>query len=277
MDKTAFITEAPQYYSLAIMAYLGLVRGAVTHLQLRGHYFDADIGRSYLNRDRLFELALTWLSQKGMIDVTPDPFGSPIIAPSADFDVHYKELLKDRNFPLYKYEMIERNQSWLHDALRNLDHTFALLDITDEDFERPDTEWEPLPLEREDPQLQKIIETVDDTVEKVRVDNGYAANLPEERKFILDNLSALSKRLKESSTISFAYLKQFAFSPLSKLLKRFKDHAIGFAAFAAKEAFREFLRKRGMPFFDEWFCDRSKPSNCLTPVLPQFDTTDRCP
>jgi hypothetical protein len=114
-------------------------------------------------------------------------------------------------------------------------------------------EWEPLQLERDDPQLKKAIAAVDDTAEKVRSDNGYAANLPEEREYVLDSLSTLSRRLKEASSISLAYLKEFAFAPLAKLLRRFKGAAIGLAASVAREAIREWLKRKGITLLDDLF------------------------
>jgi hypothetical protein len=117
----------------------------------------------------------------------------------------------------------------------------------------PHDEWEPLPLERDDPLLQKTVDAVDDTIEKVRSDNGYASNRPEEREYVLDGLSAFSKRLKEAASISLGYLKRYAVGPLRTLLTRFKDNAVGLAASVAKEALREWLRKKGISFLDDLF------------------------
>jgi hypothetical protein len=252
MDKAEFIEVAPQYYSLAIIVYLYQHGGmAVSHSRLISHYYDTDEQWSYFAINKLFELAVGWLNQRGIIDLITDPFGSPIISASSDFSDRWSELGEDKNFPLFKYHMTDEN--WLQGALRSLDVEYRRLGIVDEDFDEPDKDWEPLPLEREDPQLQKAIDAVDDTAEKVRADNGYAAHLPEEREYVLDNLSALSKRLKEAQTVSLAYLREFAFAPLSKLLRRFKDAAIGLAASVAKEALKDWLKRKGITVLDDLF------------------------
>jgi hypothetical protein len=250
MDKAEFIELAPQYYSVAIIAYLSQHRAwAVSRQEFLDHY-SINKGWSYLGRDKIFEIAVTWLLQKGVIRLVPDPFGPPIIVTSPDFDDKYDQLSRDYNYPLYKYGMTADGDSWLRDALKKLDEDYSQLDIAEADFDTPDEEWQPLPLERDDPQLQKAIAAVDDVAEKVRADNGYAANLPGEREYVLDGLSALSKRLKEASTISVAYLREFAFAPLSKVLRRFKDAAIGLAASAAKEALKDWLKRKGIAFLD---------------------------
>jgi hypothetical protein len=73
---------------------------------------------------------------------------------------------------------------------------------------------------------------------------------PEERDYVLDRLSTLSKKLKEASSTSFAFVKRNGFEPLSILLKRFGPAAIGLVATAAKEALREWLRQKGITFLD---------------------------
>jgi hypothetical protein len=196
---------------------------------------------------------VAWLVQEGIINVVSDPFGPSIISQSESFSDRWKDLSKNEDFPLFKYIKIpfDDGNTWLHVALKNLDAEYRRLGIRDQDFDEPDKEWEPLPLERDDPQLQKAILTIDEALEKVRSDNGYAANLPEERQYVIDSLSAVSKRLKETTTVSLAYLRQVAFPALSKLLIRFKDTAIGLAASVAKEALKDWLKRKGITFLDD--------------------------
>jgi hypothetical protein len=182
--------------------------------------------------------------------VTTDPFGPTLISPSSDFLSQLHRITDDQSFLLFKYKLSSYDESWLRGALQVLDQEYMRLELVDADFEEPDKEWEPLPLEREDPQLQKAIEAVDDLTDKVRADNGYAVRLPEERVYVLDNLSALSRKLKEAETISVAYLREFAFPTLNRLLRRFANAAIGLTASAAKEALKEWLKRRGIALFD---------------------------
>jgi hypothetical protein len=70
---------------------------------------------------------------------------------------------------------------------------------------------------------------------------------------VLDGLSSLNKRLKEASSISLGYIKKFGIDPLGIVWRRFKDNALGAAAWIAKEAIKDWLSKRGFPFFNDWF------------------------
>src|SRR5205823_6541518 len=205
------------------------------------------------NKVPLFEAALELLQEFGIINVIRDPFGPPIISPSEDFHNRIEAVAKDRSFPFYKYRLTGDGEVWLREALQSLDRSYSDLRIGAADFEIPDREWEPLPLERDDPLLQKAIDTVDETIEKVRADNGYAANLAEEREYVLEGLSAFSKRLKEATTISLGYIRKYAVGPLGTLLMRFKENALGLAASVAKEALREWLKRKGITFFDGLF------------------------
>jgi hypothetical protein len=258
MDKAEFIEQAPQYYSLAIIIRLYTFPLGISRQNLEEYYSDKegtlnDGATPFFGRDRVLDRAVRWLAEYGYIEVITDPFGPLIIRPVSDFTSRYDELSQDQNFPLFKYRAANNELDWVIRALRSVDQEYIRLKLTDadfEEFEEPDKEWEPLPLERQDPQLQKAIEAVDDVAEKVRADNGYAANLPEERGYVLDNLSALSRKLKEAETISVAYLREFAFAPLTRLLRRFGPAAIGLAASVAKEALKDWLKRKGIALFD---------------------------
>jgi len=174
---------------------------------------------------------------------------------SPALDRAHRTLLSSAN-PLefqkrHKYAMAGDGDQWLGEALLALDQQYEELQIKDEDFDDlPDREWEPLPIDRNDPDLKAVIEKIDDTHEQVRADNGYAAHLPEERAYIMDSLGMLAKKLKEASAISRPYIRRYAIEPLSLLIRRFGQAAIGLLATAAKEAFKEWLKKRGVFFLD---------------------------
>jgi hypothetical protein len=92
---------------------------------------------------------------------------------------------------------------------------------------RPDDDWTPIPLDREDPDQRTALKALEKTIEELRGDNGYAATNPEEKAFVQDKLSAVVKRLRDDSQISWMYLNEFAFRPLGILIKRFGQAAIG--------------------------------------------------
>ena len=80
-------------------------------------------------------------------------------------------------------------RSWLNDALDQVAKERERLEVQDSDFDEPDYEWRPIPLDRDEPELQTAIRAVDEIVESVRTDNGYAANLG---NYILDALCPAS-------------------------------------------------------------------------------------
>jgi hypothetical protein len=119
-----------------------------------------------------------------MIRIVSDPFGPSIYVPTDVFRSEADNLSKDITHPLYKASLVIQQQrnAWLQSALTQINIEYSQLDVNDSDFdESSDKEWEPLPLERENPHLQTTIAAVDEVVEKVQADNGYAANLPEEK------------------------------------------------------------------------------------------------
>jgi hypothetical protein len=113
-----------------------------------------------------------------------------------------------------------------------------------------ESSWAPIPLDRNDLQQEQAAEALDRIIEELRGDNGYAATNPEEKAFVQDKLSAVARRLKEDSQISWMYLQEFAFKPLGILIKRFGGAAIGIAAATAKDAFVSWLKSKGIAFLD---------------------------
>jgi len=258
MDKAAFIKLAPDYYATAIIAFLDRYGRPASGEEISNSYSisDEDNGGekwSYLARRDVFDAALKELEEWGFINIVRDHFGPPIVSPANDLYNRLLGLSKDESFPYYKYKLTADGNGWLRGALQSLDRAYDNLKIRPIDFVEPLDEWEPLPLERNDPLVEKTIGAVDDTIEKVRSDNGYASNFPEERQHVLDGLSAFSRRLKEAASISLGYVRRYAADPLRTLLSRFKDNAIGIAASIAKEALREWLKQKGISFLDDLF------------------------
>ena len=82
--------------------------------------------------------------------------------------------------PFHSYSRLSNPLPWLFEALERVEITrtrpglwLPIWKIFDE--------WAPLELDRTEPELTAVIEAVDDTIEAVRGDNGYAHTKPEER------------------------------------------------------------------------------------------------
>ena len=132
--------------------------------------------------------ALKVLVDKGMLEVIPDDFGPPLYKKTDSFNAQWTELQKQSNTPAFKYNLDPKGEVWLVSAVQAVNKALKEQSIKSEDFTKPDAEWEPLPVERTNPKLQKTTEELEKTIKAAEADNGYAANLPEEKTFVVENL-----------------------------------------------------------------------------------------
>ncbi len=93
-------------------------------------------------------------------------------------------------------------EAWLKEALSTIDSDALFGRYISEEKEAAPDLWEPLSLERASPVAQAVEKQIDAAIETVRQDNGYAANHPGERQYVLDQLSMMPKRLKEQTGIA---------------------------------------------------------------------------
>jgi hypothetical protein len=125
MEKEEFIDVAPAYYATAIIAFLDRRGRSVSREQISKEYsfFDEEAKEAwyYFARDRLFDEALELLLNRDLIEVTRDPFGPPIISRGVDLYKKLQTLAKDSSFPYYKYCLIIDGESWLREALQELE------------------------------------------------------------------------------------------------------------------------------------------------------------
>jgi hypothetical protein len=247
MSKRRFVETAPLYYALAICVVASATGGTFTRQVFSSRYYVSDEEGSeplyYCDRDALFTHAIDWLRRRDMVDVIEDDFAPPIFTTGSGFVEMWQRLSAEEGTVFQKYNEARGDPGWLNHALQSIEHTYVALGITEQDFKEPDSEWEPIPLDRDDPKLGAAIRAVDATIEQVRIDNGYTATLPEERKYVLDGLNAVSKTLREAVSVSAPYIRKYAFEPLIALVRRFGPSALGLAAAIAKEAILEWLKK----------------------------------
>lgn len=98
------------------------------------------------------------------------------------------------------------------------------------------------------PILQAVTSQLDETINQIRADNGYAATFAGERDMVIDSLSGTANRLKNDATISWGYLQKNAFEPLKTVLRRFKGAALGAAVTVMITTFQSWLQGLGV----EW-------------------------
>ena len=110
--------------------------------------------------------------------------------------------------------------------------------------------WEPLPLDRQNPALAQAIEKIDELIQAITQDNGYAANEPDERNYILSALRSGAQALRDQTVIYRMQFMGFIWEPIQRIATRFGPSAIGVLADAAKESIKEWLKSAAKNFLD---------------------------
>lgn len=249
VDKAAFIEKAPVYYALAIVHTLhrkggdGTTRTAVLEMFTTTDDTSQEDYCHILNKN-LFELAINWLVTQGLVDVIPSDFGSPFIEPTKEYQKRMSDLRAVRSSPFWHYTRNQDSMRWLLDALADIERAEASLLLNAADYGIKDREWEPLALDREEPDQKEVTTSIDRVTDLVEQANEYAVAEPTERQYVLDNLRQFGRTLKESTVTSIHYINRHAVEPLIRLGKRFSKAAMGLAIEAAKESIRTWLKNK---------------------------------
>lgn len=260
MDKKEFIDYAPIYYSLAIAAFTRKQTDPFTRDEVIADYrYNQEDGfteeaDTYLHHELLVDVAFQWLIEKGFLSVVPDRFGEEIYGRSKDFSKEWEAFSKDGDLPFQKYSTV--GDRWLQGALLKINTEFERLKITQEDFANPDLDWKPLPLDRDNPSLKEAIKNLEKLVEEVRKDNGYAATLPQERNFVLNDLSQGLATLKEDKETSATFIRDKIIANLKRIAVRFKAGAKHVLAKAIVDGLSEYVKQKAAEFihyiFSNW-------------------------
>jgi hypothetical protein len=253
-DRVRFIEVAPHYYAVAIISYFQdrehrstTAANLVERMQDEWSNMQI-IPVGLLETPPIFWKAIDWMVSEGLVRLIEDEFAPTMIVRNAGFTTRVVELTKVQNTPLQKFADLNDDQLWLTAVLFEIEKRANEFGITDEDFNNPDLEWAPIPLDRSEPELNEVIESVDNAVEIVRADNGYAANKPEERNYVVDGLSVFRTRIKEAASISMPYIRQYAIDPTIRGIKTLGQSAAGVALELFKQKVKEWLVSRGIPW-----------------------------
>jgi hypothetical protein len=232
MEKADFIKLAPKYYALAIALRFAKLGSAQTRQSIMNEYMvheedgPSEDSLCLVDDFAIWNSAIDWLVARGMIGAFTDPFGPPVYVKGDTFDSQWNDLCRTEA-PFENAEFSGDARQWTFQALDSVYREYIRLGIRPSDFEEPNREWSPIPLDLNNEALQAAIASLDKTITAVEQSNGYASEHAEERNFVLDNLRMLSQKLKNASTISVSYIRAHGLSVLKKVQDRFVDTAIG--------------------------------------------------
>lgn len=238
MERGRLVELAPQYYACAICAYIDKDENKIVSSNT---LWNSVTG---MKHGPTFWHVLNKFVEKKMLQAVPDDFGPTIYIRTDGFSAAWQEMRKQPNSPYYKWDIDPQGHVWLVNALESVNKALEDQKIKREDFAKPDLEWEPIPVDRKDPKLQAATGALDKTIQEVQQDNGYTANVPGERDFVLDSLKTGVEKLKKDDSISFAHLRRTIIEPLTMIINRFGKAALGLTASAARQALFEWLKSR---------------------------------
>lgn len=258
MEKDHFVDMAPYYYALAIAVSLRDEKAEYTYRDsIRSDYSGkTSIGRdyNYLGIDALFERGVFILADLSFLSIIPDDFGPSLYKRSQESEGVWEKLILDHKLPFYKYSIAGPTaKTWLLQALNSINSRYSEMKIEPADFEKENVGWEPIPLDRSNEKLHEATAALERTIEAVRVDNGYASTRPEEKAYVMDNLRAAAKKLKEDESVSWMFLKKYTLEPLGILSRRFGQAAIGITALATRTAILDWLKGIGVRVLESFF------------------------
>jgi hypothetical protein len=258
MEKSRFVAIAHLYYALAVAEALRtsnwtgplLKEDILSKFSVTDDNGDPEDPFCYLGEKLILDRAIAWMVENELVQLITDDYGPTMYKITDQWDVAYRQIREDRDLPFIRYHQASDKNKWLLTALKNLNLDFHRLEIQQEDFDEPDRDWEPIPLDRRDAHLQQAISALDETIEQVRADNGYNANLPEERNYVLAGLMETARVLKTATSTSLPFVRKYALDPLTTLIRRFKGAAMAIVATGARDAIVEFIKQHGIKILE---------------------------
>jgi hypothetical protein len=120
---------------------------------------DPTSGNSRLGNDNLLARGALYLRNEGFLEISVDDFGPPIFRKIDRLDAVWNRLASMS--PFSKYERLSEKSAtgWLYEALHAVNEEYARLGIIESDFDVPDNEWEPIPLDRDDAEMKNARST----------------------------------------------------------------------------------------------------------------------
>ncbi|MEM8574518.1 MAG: hypothetical protein AAGF48_07770 [Pseudomonadota bacterium] len=241
MEKSEYIEKAPYYYALAIAVALRNGENVKTQREIEQYFASV---RTVFAHAPLFREAIAILKKHNNIIIVHDDFGPNVIDTNDSF-LSWFGSKQFNEVPLFKkFNVMKLSQNWLLNAINEVNKQYISLGFSSADFQEAivETDWEPIPIDRESPEVEKVETELDAAIEAIEGDNGYAVHHPAERDYALSQLKQFRKMLKTEAQIALLYVKNFAIDPLNRVIKRMGEAATGMAAAAARQAIVGWLK-----------------------------------
>jgi len=243
MDKAEFIENAPAYYALAIVMFMQK-QATATKASIVDHYSERDqYGTTVVMAlDPIWPFAIAWLKKRNMLLTKKGAFGPEIFTRGRDFERCWEELARTTE-PFNLVGAYDNSFDYIMRCMSDMNVAFAELNLGVSDFSEPDTEWEPVPLDRNKPEAQEAVKKLNEAIKIIREDNGYAANQPDERALVVGSLQ-LGVAGIESGSVSAGLLRD-TWNRLNTVGRRFAGNAIGIVVEGAKQALIALVKSEG--------------------------------
>jgi hypothetical protein len=111
-----------------------------------------------------------------------------------------------------------------------------------------DSRWEPLEIEYDTTDAEVAIGEIENALEKIEADNGYAAHHSSERDTIVHSLKQQLELLKTNFAYSRVLFFDGVIKPLLKVSKRLGNSVTGAAAKGALEAVTKWVKDQFLDF-----------------------------
>ena len=180
------------------------------------------------------EQALQEARRLGFVDEIDDDFADSYFSLTEAGQEYIGQQKADVGSVIQKYRQLGDN--WLSSAFNNaylrcygMPSDSGLEFETDLDSDDPSPEvdeWAPLKLDRESTEYEVAVRQLEDVIEQLRRDNGYAATYPEERGNVLWSLQSGLELLKEKLPTK-SQVRALILAPLRLLGRRFAETSLG--------------------------------------------------
>ncbi len=172
-----------------------------------------------------------------------DPYGPDVVQIHERID--RKELIGV--CPLYEKVAILGDKSerfrWVERALHQIELAQAET-VNDGQLNSRFDEWAPLDLDLASEHVSEVSETLDELIEAVEADNGYAVTLPAERNAVLESLKAGRANLR-AGEIARRAVSTLIVEPAKQVASKFKNAATGILANKLLELVTKFFGSLG--------------------------------